>query len=52
MRQRLPIVSVLVQAGDTSEKLLNEIWQIVYSLYQAKEITKKAYNNTTNSIKI
>ena len=28
-------------AGNNSESLLNEIGQIVYSLYQSKEITKK-----------
>ena len=32
--------------------LLNEIKQIVYSLYQSKEITKKSYNNTIKSIKV
>ena len=52
MLQRLSIATALVQAGDTSENLLNEIGQIVYSLYQAKEITKKVYNNIANSIKI
>ena len=31
-----------VKAGNNSENLLNEIKQIVYSLYQSKEITKKA----------
>ena len=28
--------------------VLNEIRQIIYSLYQAKEITKKVYNSTMN----
>ena len=36
--------------GNTSKNLINEIRQIIYSLYQAKEITKKVYNNTMNSI--
>ena len=36
--------------GNTSENLINEIRQIIYSLYQAKEITKEVYNNTMNSI--
>ena len=31
-------------------KFLNEIKQIVSSLYQSKEITKKVYNNITKSI--
>ena len=42
MLQRLPIVHAQVKAGNNSENLLNEIWQIVYSLYQSKEITKKS----------
>ena len=41
MLQRLPIALVQVKAGNNSENLLNEIRQIVYSLYQSKEITKK-----------
>ena len=44
--QRLPI------ALDNLESLLNEIRQIVYSLYQSKEITKKVYNNIIKSIQI
>ena len=48
--QRLPIA--LSQVGNTSENLLNEIRQIIYSLYRAKEITKKTYNNIMNSIKL
>ena len=51
MLQRLPIALAQVKAGNTSENLLNEIRQIIYSLYRAKEITKKVYNNITNSIK-
>ena len=41
MLQRLPIALAHVKAGNNSENLLNEIRQIVYSLYQSKEITKK-----------
>ena len=39
--QRLPISLAQVKAGNNSESLLNEIRQIVYSLYQSKQITKK-----------
>ena len=42
MLQRLPIALAQVQAGNNSESLLNEIRQIVYSLYQSKQITKKS----------
>ena len=45
MIQRLPIALAHVKAGNNSQHLLNEIRQIVYSLYQSKEITKKVYNN-------
>ena len=41
MLQRLPINLAQVKAGNNSEKLLNKIRKIVYSLYQSKEITKK-----------
>ena len=41
MLQRLPIALAQVKAENTSENLLNEIRQIMYSLYRAKEITKK-----------
>ena len=50
MLQGLPIVLAQVKAGNTSENLLNEIRQIVYSPYRAKEITKKVYNNIIKSI--
>ena len=52
MLQRLPIALVQVKAGNTSENLLNEIRQIIYSLYRAKEMTKKVYSNIMNSIKL
>ena len=52
MLQRLPIALAQVKAGNNSENLLNEIRQIVYSLYQSKEITKKVYNNIIKSIQL
>ena len=50
MLQRLPIALAQVKAGNSSESWLNEIRQIVYSLYQSKEITKKVYNDIIKSI--
>ena len=41
-----------VKAGNTSETLLNETRQIIYSLYQAKEITQTLYSNIMNSVKV
>ena len=52
MLQRLPIALAQVKAGNNSESLLNEIRQIVYSLYQSKQITKKVYNNIIKSINV
>ena len=52
MHQRLPIAIAQVKAGNTSENLFNEIRQIIYSLYRAKEITEKVYNNIMNLIKV
>ena len=52
MLQRLPIALAQVKAGNNSESLLNEIRQIVYSLYQSKQITKKSYIYITKSINI
>ena len=50
--QRLPIALAQVKEGNNSESLLNEIRQIVYSLYQSKEITKKVYNNIIYTIQL
>ena len=52
MFQRLPIALEQISAGNNSESLLNEIRQIIYSLYRSKEITKKVYNNVIKSIKV
>ena len=50
MFQRLPIALAQVKAGNNSNRLLNEIRQIVYSLNQSKQITKKLYSNIIKSI--
>ena len=52
MLQRLPIALAQVKVGNNSESLLNEIKQIVYSLYHSKQITKKVYNNIIKSIQL
>ena len=51
MLERLPIALAQMKAGNNSESLLNETRQIVYSLYQSKEITKKVCNNKSNQCK-
>ena len=50
MLKRLPIALAQVKEGNNSKNLLNEIRQIVYSLYQSKEITKKVQNNLIQSL--
>ena len=52
MLQRLPIALAQVKVGNTSEKLLNQMRQIICSLYWAKEIMKKVYNNIMNSTRL
>ena len=49
MLQRLPISLAQVKTGNSSKALLDEIRQIVYSLYQSKQINKKVYNNIIKS---
>ena len=44
MLQILPIALAQIKAGNNSERSLNEIGQIVYSLHQSKQIIKKVYN--------
>ena len=50
MLQRLPIALAQVKAGNNSENLLNKIREIIYSLYQSKEITKKVCNDLMKSL--
>ena len=40
MLQKLPIALAQVITGNTSENLLNEIRQIIYSLHQTKKLLK------------
>ena len=50
MLNRLPISLAQLQAGNNSEKLKNEIRQLLYSLYCSKNMTKQVYNNLTKHI--
>ena len=52
MFQKLPVALMQVKAINNSANLLNEVKDIVCSLYQSKEITKKVYNNIIKSIQI
>ena len=53
MLLRLPTIALAhVKASNDSQSLLNEIRQIVYSLHQSVEITKKWYNNIIKLIQL
>ena len=41
MLSRLPISLDQLEAGTNSEKLKNEIWQLLHSLYRSKNMTKQ-----------
>ena len=53
MPQRLPIALAQVKADSKSENLLDEIRQIIYSLYRAKKLLKniQQYDKFNNAIK-
>ena len=51
MLRRLPIFLAQLKAGNNSEKLKNEISQLLYSLYRSKKLTKQFYKNLIDIIK-
>ena len=50
MLSRLPISLGQLKAGNNSEKLKNEIRQILYSLYQSKKLSKNLYKSLVDTI--
>ena len=50
MLSRLPITLAQLKAGNNSEKLKNEIRQLLYSLYDSKKLSKTIYNHLINTI--
>ena len=50
MLSRLQITLTQLKAGDNSEKLKNEIRQLLHSLYCSKNMTKQVYKNLVNNI--
>ena len=50
MITRLPILLTQKQASNNSQKLNNEIRQIIYSLYRSKNLSKTIYNHLISSI--
>ena len=50
MRRRLPITLAQLKAGNNSEKLKNEIRQLLYSLCRSKKLTKQLYERLIDII--
>ena len=50
MIARLPILLAELKAGNDSEKLKNEIRELLYSLYRSKRLSKTIYNSLMNTI--
>ena len=46
----LPITLAQLKAGNNSEKLKNEIRQLLYSLYRSKKLTKQLYKSLIDII--
>ena len=50
MLSRLPISLIQLKAGNNSEKLKNEIRQLLYFLYRSKKLTKLLYKSLVDII--
>ena len=50
MLSRLPISLARLNAGNNSEKLKNEIRQLLYSLYRSKKLAKQLYKSLIDII--
>ena len=50
MLRRLPISLPQLKAGNNSEKLKNEIRQLLYSLYRSKKFTKQLHKSLVDII--
>ena len=50
MLSRLPISLAQLKAGNNSEKLKNDIRQVLYSLYRSKKLSKQLYKRLVDII--
>ena len=50
MLSRLPISLAQLKTGNNSEKLKNEIRQLLYPLYRSKKLTKQLYKSLIDII--
>ena len=52
MLSRLPIALAQLKAGNNSQKLKNEIRQLLYSLYRSKKLTKNVYKSLVGIVSV
>ena len=50
MLSRLPISLAQLKVGNNSEKLKNDIRQVLYSLYRSKKLSKQLYKRLVDII--
>ena len=50
MLSRLPITLAQLKAGNKLQKLINEIRQLLYSLYRLTKLTKTIYNHLISTL--
>ena len=50
MLHRIPVTLAQLKAGNNSQKLINEVRQLLCSLYRSKKLTKTIYNHLINAI--
>ena len=50
MLNRLPLSLAQLNAGNNSEKLKNELRQLLYSLYRSRKLTKQLYKSLVDII--
>ena len=52
MHSRLPITLAQLNAENNSEKLENEVRQLLYSLYRSKNLTKNIYKSLADIVRV
>ena len=52
MVSRLPITLAQLNAENNSEKLENEVRQLLYSLYRSKNLTKNVYKSLADIVRV
>ena len=52
MLSRLPITLAQLNTENNSEKLENEVRQLLYSLYRSKNLTKNVYKSLADNVRV